>query len=82
MLERSILAQVRVAFELLEDDHFGYERDYFQPLPCQDFEGTVRKPAESEDVRAFTAAMLEDCGVPLFDEEGQAWIESESSSRI
>ena len=63
-------------FALLQEEEFGYERDYFQPLPSRDFEGTVRKPAESEDVRAFTASMLEELRVPRFDEEHMQWVES------
>ena len=64
-------------FDLLKIEAFGYERDYLQPLPSEDFEGTVKRPAEPEDVRAFTAAMLEDLRVPQFDTETSEWLESD-----
>ena len=64
--------------KLMEADSFNYVRDYYQPLPDpDDLDKCVPRPAEYEDVCAFSRAMMEDLRVLHFNEFTGQWEEAD-----
>ena len=63
-------------WSMLKSESYGFERDYFYPMPGADMDDTVRTSADPETISGMRAALLREIRLPIYNAVQRCWEET------